>query len=95
MHNKPLLVYRDVLNNCFIFIFVFSQDFFEHCGKSSWLREDSFDIASQATIDLRPVQEFVYIQSWQLLAFCTALFVPKQKFLLFLKGHLNRISTSR
>ncbi|KAJ7357469.1 Pleckstrin y domain-containing H member 2 [Desmophyllum pertusum] len=67
--------------------------FLENCGKSSWLREDAFDIASQATIDLRPVQEFVYIQAWQLLALCTALFVPKQKFLLFLKGHLNRTST--
>ncbi|XP_022810522.1 pleckstrin homology domain-containing family H member 2-like isoform X3 [Stylophora pistillata] len=67
--------------------------FLEHCGKSSWLREDSFDIASQATIDLRPVQEFVYIQAWQLLSLCTALFVPKKKFLLFLRGHLNRTST--
>ncbi|CAH3122183.1 unnamed protein product [Porites lobata] len=69
--------------------------FLEHCGKSSWLREDSFDISSQATIDLRPVQEHVYVQAWQLLALCTALFAPKQKFLLFLKGHLNRSSTLR
>ncbi|KAK2561061.1 Pleckstrin homology domain-containing family H member 2 [Acropora cervicornis] len=69
--------------------------FFEYCGKSSWLREESFDISSQATIDLRPVQEFVYIQAWQLLSLCTALFAPKHKFLLFLKGHLNRSSTAR
>lgn len=77
------------------FFFYFSQHFFEYCGKSSWLREESFDISSQATIDLRPVQEFVYIQAWQLLSLCTALFAPKHKFLLFLKGHLNRSSTAR
>ncbi|XP_068729703.1 pleckstrin homology domain-containing family H member 1-like isoform X1 [Montipora capricornis] len=69
--------------------------FLEYCGKSSWLQESAYDISSQATIDLRPVQEFVFIQAWQLLSLCTALFVPKQKFFLFLKGHLNRCSTSR
>ena len=76
-------------------LFIVSQHFLEYCGKSSWLQESAYDISSQATIDLRPVQEFVFVQAWQLLSLCTALFVPKQKFFLFLKGHLNRCSTSR
>ncbi|XP_020901839.1 pleckstrin homology domain-containing family H member 1 isoform X2 [Exaiptasia diaphana] len=57
-------------------------------GKRSWLRADSSAI--EDTIDLRPVQEFVYLQSWQLLAMCTSLFVPKQQLLSFVKAHLER-----
>ncbi|EDO43015.1 predicted protein, partial [Nematostella vectensis] len=45
---------------------------------------------SKQTIDLRPVQEYVYLQTWQLLAMCTSLFVPKQHFLVYLRAHLKR-----
>ena len=57
-------------------------------GVRSWLRDDACGIGE--TIDLRPVQEFVYLQSWQLLSLCTSLFVPKQELLSFVKLHLKR-----
>ncbi|XP_048586759.1 pleckstrin homology domain-containing family H member 1 isoform X2 [Nematostella vectensis] len=62
--------------------------YLKNCSKRSWLRADS--AAIEETIDLRPVQEYVYLQTWQLLAMCTSLFVPKQHFLVYLRAHLKR-----
>ncbi|XP_031572263.1 pleckstrin homology domain-containing family H member 1-like isoform X2 [Actinia tenebrosa] len=61
--------------------------FLMNCGKRSWLRADA---SVAETIDLRPVQEYVYLQTWQLMALCTSLFVPKEQLLSFVKAHLKR-----
>ena len=69
-----------------------AQNFLQNCGKSSWLRTETVSSSTSEcqTIDLRPVQSHVFMQTWQLLALCTALFAPRGKFLPYLKAHLNR-----
>ncbi|XP_028409734.1 pleckstrin homology domain-containing family H member 2-like [Dendronephthya gigantea] len=61
---------------------------------SEWLSASrSNSVVSNATIDLRPIREYVYEQCWQLLILCCTLFIPRGHVLWFLKAHLEKYST--
>ncbi|XP_070577015.1 LOW QUALITY PROTEIN: pleckstrin homology domain-containing family H member 2-like [Ptychodera flava] len=72
------------------------------CGGSSWfgcdINASSTSVSSssdQSADALRTPPPTVFMQGWQLLALCTTLFLPKQKYLWFLKTHLQRNADPR
>ncbi|XP_077994864.1 pleckstrin homology domain-containing family H member 1-like [Glandiceps talaboti] len=71
------------------------------CGGSSWFGCDvsststSMSSTDQSIDALRTPPHTVFLQGWQLLGLCTTLFLPKQKYLWFLKTHLQRHADPR
>ncbi|XP_074661838.1 pleckstrin homology domain-containing family H member 1-like [Tubulanus polymorphus] len=64
------------------------------CGSNHWFLCDASSSASMYDLNaidskFNPSSQ-VFIQGWQLLAMCVALFVPRQGLLWYLKAHLHR-----